>query len=114
MKRIQSRRVIDYLHRGKVRRYVVNVEQTKDGYIRLEYADININREHDFEWVKFRPERLIKEYTPNDVEYKYIISLWWSFGRKYIKRLQEVGISNVGSHHIKDMFKESVKELKKI
>lgn len=113
MKRIKPRRVIDYLHRGKARRYVINIEQTKDGYIRLDYPDININREHNFEWVKFRPEKLIREYLPNDSEHKYIISLWWSLGRKYVKRLQETSISNIGSHYIRDMFKESVKELEK-
>lgn len=111
IKTVKPRRIIDYIHRGKVKTFVVNVGLS-DGYIRLEYPDYNINREHNLEWVKFRPERLIKEYSPTDEVYRDIISIWWTFAKKYIERRINVGLYNIGTHHLRDMFKESVKEVK--
>lgn len=107
--KIKPRRIIDYLHRGKVKRFAVNVE-IEDGYIRLEYTDVNVNRVNDLEWVRYDENKLIKEYYPNDIEYKTIIKIWWRFARKYITAIKQG--ESLGTSHVQKMYNDSVKETK--
>lgn len=105
MKKIKPRRIIDYIHRGKVKRFAINVG-ISDGYIRLEYTDINPSRIHDFEWVKFDQKKLIKEYNPEDKEYVDIIKIWWLMGRNYIKLIKQG--KSLGTDHIRDIYKNAL------
>lgn len=104
--KIKPRRIIDYLHRGKVKRFAVNVEMS-DGFIRLEYTDVNVNRMHDLEWVKFDQNKLIREYHVDDKEYKEIIKIWWLMGRNYIKLIKSG--KSLGTDHIRDIYKNALK-----
>lgn len=106
---IKPIRIIDYMHRGRIKTYVVNVPICQ-GYIRLDYSDYNVNRMSGGEWVKFKEENLIKEYSPNDETYKRIISIRWRFARLYIARIKDVGICNIGTHILRDIYKQAVKE----
>ena len=108
MSKIKPRRIIDYLRRGKVKRFAVNVELS-DGYIRLDYTDINVNRMYDFEWVKFDQNKLIREYHPEDEEYKNIIKIWWLMGRNYVKLIKKG--KSLGTDHIRDIYKNALKHV---
>lgn len=105
MDKIKPRRIIDYLHRGKVKRFAINVG-ISDGYIRLEYTDINTSRIHNLEWVKFDQKKLIKEYNPEDKEYVDIIKIWWLMGRNYIKLINQG--KSLGTDHIRDIYKNAL------
>ena len=108
MRKIKPCRIIDYLHRGKVKRFAVNVELS-DGHIRLDYTDINVNRMYDFEWVKFDQNKLIREYHPEDEEYKNIIKIWWLMGRNYVKLIKKG--KSLGTYHIRDIYKNYLKHV---
>lgn len=108
MKKLTPIRIIDYYHRGKIKRFAVNVPLDSEGRIRLEYTDFKINRENDFEWVKYKEQNLIKEYFSNDDEYKFIIKVWWLFARYYIKSDRKQG-----THGIRDLYVKALKEVSK-
>lgn len=108
-------RVIDYIYRNKVKRFVVRkpIETDENGveWIRLEWVDYNPNI-HMFEWVIFKKEKLVTEYSPEDAEYINILKVWVKFIRILIENNKGVGL---GTSHLECFWKKALKyhELKK-